>query len=181
MNVKTLCLGVLSCGDATGYEIKQFFEDAFSHFYAAGYGSIYPALAELNEKGYIDCVDVTQQKRPAKKVYSLTDSGRQQLIDTLSQLEPSHKLRSAFMVLIVFAPLISRERLVEILQQRINESRQMIDYLNECVAVQDDPSAQFVAGFATATLKAGMEYIQNHQQELLVRVHPPVTNKEEKQ
>ena len=40
MNVRTLCLGVLSLGEATGYEIKKLLESRFSHFYDASFGSI---------------------------------------------------------------------------------------------------------------------------------------------
>ena len=48
MDVKTLCLGVLSRGAASGYEIKKQCEEGpFAHFYAAGFGSIYPALNSL--------------------------------------------------------------------------------------------------------------------------------------
>ncbi len=170
MNVKTLCLGILSCGDASGYEIKQFFEKAFSHFYAAGYGSIYPALAELNQAGLIDCVDVMQEKRPAKKVYSLTVSGRAQLIEVLAHTQPTHKIRSAFMVLIVFSSLLSRERLLEVLQQRIEDSQQMIDYIKSHVSDHEDPAARFVAGFASASLQAGMEYVRQHKDSFIKEI-----------
>ena len=53
MDVKTLCLGVLTEGDKTGYEIKRCFEEAFSHFFGAGFGSIYPALADLSRRGLV--------------------------------------------------------------------------------------------------------------------------------
>ena len=54
MDVRTFCLGVLSLGDATGYEIKKQAEDGpFSHFYKAGFGSIYPALARLAADGAV--------------------------------------------------------------------------------------------------------------------------------
>ena len=76
MDVKTLCLGVLTEGDKTGYEIKQRFEEAFSHFFGAGFGSIYPALAELSRQGLVTCQSVEQDKRPDKKVYSLTAAGQ---------------------------------------------------------------------------------------------------------
>ena len=39
MNVKTLCLGVLSERDLSGYEIKKSFEESFRHFFLAGFGS----------------------------------------------------------------------------------------------------------------------------------------------
>ena len=52
MNVKTLCLGVLSLGEASGYEIKKEIEEGlFSHFIDASFGSIYPALMQLNAEG----------------------------------------------------------------------------------------------------------------------------------
>ena len=79
MDVRTLCLGVLSFGDATGYEIKKYFEEAFSHFFVAGYGSIYPALAELAEEGLVRVRDQIGDRRAGAKVYQLT-GGRIPLI-----------------------------------------------------------------------------------------------------
>ena len=50
MNVRTLCLGVLQFGEATGYEIKKIVEEGmFNHFIEASYGSIYPALTRQYE------------------------------------------------------------------------------------------------------------------------------------
>ena len=51
MDVKTLCLGLLTAGEACGYDLKKTFESSFKHFFPAGYGSIYPALADLAEAG----------------------------------------------------------------------------------------------------------------------------------
>ena len=62
MDIKTLCLGVLTQGEASGYDIKKHFECVFSHFYVAGFGSIYPALTELAraaDRGFI--VDTVPQ------------------------------------------------------------------------------------------------------------------------
>ena len=88
MDVKTLCLGVLTEGDKTGYEIKRCFENGFSHFFGAGFGSIYPALAELSRQGLVTCRSVEQDKRPDKKVYSLTACGHRLLLDQLMTTRP---------------------------------------------------------------------------------------------
>src|SRR3546814_3071348 len=54
MDAKTLCLGVLSRGAASGYEIKKAFEEGpFSHFHQASFGSIYPALNALSADGLV--------------------------------------------------------------------------------------------------------------------------------
>ena len=64
MDVKTLCLGVLAERPMTGYEIKKLFDRGFRHFFVAGYGSIYPALAELAQAGLVTVESVDQERRP---------------------------------------------------------------------------------------------------------------------
>ena len=50
MDVRTICLGLLTRGDATGYEMKKLFEEeGFGHFAEASFGSIYPALGRLTD------------------------------------------------------------------------------------------------------------------------------------
>ena len=60
MDVKTICLGLLSLGEACGYELKKNFESQFRHFFSAGYGSIYPALADLADAGLVTCREIPQ-------------------------------------------------------------------------------------------------------------------------
>ena len=97
MDIKTLCLGILSLGDATGYEIKKMVaEGSFSFFSEASYGSIYPALGKLMEEGLVTCRAMAQDKRPDKKVYSLTESGREELTISLRKDPDPDKNRSEF-------------------------------------------------------------------------------------
>ena len=47
MQKETLCLGLLSLGPRSGYEIKQMFEGPLSDFYSLSFGTIYPTLNNL--------------------------------------------------------------------------------------------------------------------------------------
>ena len=77
MNIRTLCLGILSFKEASGYEIKKMVEDGmFSHFIDASYGSIYPALTQMLTEDMVTVRAEEQSGRPDKKVYSITDNGR---------------------------------------------------------------------------------------------------------
>lgn len=173
MDVKTLCLGILSLGDASGYEIKKVFEESFSHFYVAGYGSIYPALAELTRKGYVTCNELEQEKRPAKKVYHLTDAGLDAFRLALADTYPSHRVRSDFQVILVFSHLLSPGQLTGVLAQRLTDIDATLDHIEEYLArTEEKPSAgaTFAAGFARSVLAAGKEYIEQHSA-LLLRNH----------
>ena len=98
MDVRTICLGILTRGDATGYEIKKLVEDGgFQHFAEASFGSIYPALNGMAEIGLVSVRAEAQEKRPDRKVYSITPLGRSTLLETLLKPLPEDRHRSPFM------------------------------------------------------------------------------------
>lgn len=171
MDVKTICLGVLTLGDKTGYEIKKHFEHAFSHFFVAGFGSIYPALGELTGDGLVTCTDVAQRKRPDKKVYSITPRGRERLMGALLNTPPRHKVRSEFAVLLYFAHLLPPQRMAELLDQRAVDIQQMLDNIDAFEQQpHPSPSRQMVAGLGRAALLAQLEYIRDRREWLLAEI-----------
>lgn len=176
MDVKHLCLGVLTMGDATGYDIKKHFEESFRHFFSAGYGSIYPALAELNKKGWVTCHEQAQEKLPDKKIYSVTDSGKKAFVDALSRTAPRHKVRSPFMAMMYFAHLLPPERLRDALEERLVEIEMIMDSLTkfEGQTFDERPGIAFTIGYGNHMLSAMSEYIRNSGAELMNRVSTSV-------
>jgi PadR family transcriptional regulator AphA len=173
MDVKTLCLGVLTEGDKSGYEIKRYFEEAFSHFFVAGFGSIYPALAELSHRGLITGENVEQEGRPDKKVYSLTPAGERLLMDELLMTPPRHKVRSEFLVLMYFAHLLPPARLAAILDERITEWELTVAEIDACAASDDahtNPGMRFARGYGRAVIGAALAYVRANKAGLIQEV-----------
>lgn len=171
MDIKTLCLGVLCMGEASGYEIKKFFEEGFSHFYVAGFGSIYPALAQLTRDGHVTCSNITQEKRPAKKVYRITESGRALFHTELAHTHPTHKVRSDFLLQMVFAPYLSPERLEEVLVLRCKDIQADLEHVQTCSRERAlSAGSQFAVGYAQAVLQAGLDYISENREALLAEL-----------
>lgn len=170
MDVKTLCLGMLSFGDACGYDLKKRFEALFRHFYSAGYGSIYPALAELAEAGLVTCRAVPQDGRPDRKVYRITDRGRRQFLGALATTQPQHKLRSEFLAMIYFAELMEPARLNALLDDRLHRLRDAEAHIAEIQGAWDAEvpvGARFVAGFGALLARVAAEYIETHRHMLV--------------
>ena len=181
MDVKTLCLGVLTERDQTGYEIKQHFEEAFSHFFVAGYGSIYPALAELTRRELVHCTSVTQEKRPDKKVYSITPLGRAALIDDLMNTPPRHKVRSEFLMLMYFAHLLPPERLGEVAEEMIAQWDGFLDLLEDCCGKDGDdltPGMKFVTGYGKAVIGAARHYVDQNRNLLIDTIRKETVSNE---
>jgi len=168
MDIKTLCLGALSIGDASGYEIKKLFEEgSFSHFYDAGYGSIYPALNKLLAEDLVTCTEVEQEGRPAKKVYSLTNTGLTKLKTDLSEEPARDKTRSESIVMMFFGHLISTSHREEILQSYLDYYREGIDCIEEIDQTDQPFSRQFVRGLGLAVYQAAANYLEENKDLLL--------------
>lgn len=132
VDVKTACLGVLACGDATGYEIrKQFEEGPFSHFFDAGFGSIYPALTRLTEDGLASCTEFPQDKRPDKKVYAITTKGWDVLLDQMMERPERDKVRSAFTFMLFFAEMLPAGWVEKVVDERVAWYRDTIAMLRD--------------------------------------------------
>ena len=160
MDVKTVCLGVLSLGDATGYEIKKHFEDGpFSHFYDAGYGSIYPALNNLLERGLVSCTAQEQDGRPDKKVYSLTAAGEAALRDALHEPPQRDKIRSDSLVMLFFAHLLEPHHRRHVYEGYLRRFEDALAEMNGRDLEGADEDKCFVHGLGVAVYSAAAQYL----------------------
>jgi PadR family transcriptional regulator AphA len=107
MNVRTLCLAILHHQDATGYEIRKLStEGKYAYFVDASFGSIYPALAKLEDEGLVSCRLEHQDGKPARKVYSINEDGRAELRANLRESPTPDVFRSEFLLIGMCADLL---------------------------------------------------------------------------
>jgi len=163
MDIRTVCLGLLTFGEATGYEIKKLFEDGcFAGVFDASFGSIYPALNRLAEEGFVHSRAEAQEGRPDKKVYSITERGRAYFVQELSRgVAPDH-VRSEFLIAMIFAHLLPGGIAESYVDERIAEYHKAIDFLNETAQSPHTriPNMQFTIGLGLATTKAAIAYME---------------------
>lgn len=79
-DIKFILLGLLSERPQHGYELMKELEARRGGFRRASPGSVYPTLQMLEEGGYL-----TSEEVEGKRVYTITDSGRQFLSDRNQQ------------------------------------------------------------------------------------------------
>lgn len=163
MQVTTLCLGALVFGEATGYEINKMFEDGpFSHFLDASYGSIYPALTRLTDEGLVTCKAEQQERRPDKKIYSITEKGRKSLRTALQQPLAEDKFRSEFLFTLLFADLMPRSRVQTLVDQRLAAMKDKLGLLAE-PDESDTPGMDFARQYGHAIYSASIEFLERNR------------------
>ena len=89
MDVKFPILGFLMEAEATGYDLKQRFQDPVGFFYRVSDGSIYPALKKLARDGLVK-LRTERRGRRARKVYAISPRGRAHFMRMLR--EPAQPL-----------------------------------------------------------------------------------------
>jgi DNA-binding PadR family transcriptional regulator len=76
-------LGALTLRPMSGYDIRQFFAQSVSHFWAESYGQIYPMLKELHSAGLVSPIKRARESR--RIAYQITERGRAALTAWLSE------------------------------------------------------------------------------------------------
>ncbi|HMT13284.1 MAG TPA: PadR family transcriptional regulator [Aestuariivirga sp.] len=169
MNVRTLCLGILSIREASGYEIKKEIEDgSFSYFIEASFGSIYPALTQLLKDGLVSVRAEEQAGRPDKKVYAITEAGRRTLPVWLAVEPAPDKYKSEFLFMMLMQDHIDPARRFAAMDLQITRLRADLDSLHCCRAEhQPTPAGEFVSGYGEAVLTAALAYVETHRARLV--------------
>jgi DNA-binding PadR family transcriptional regulator len=121
MAIRQAILGFLSWRPATGYELKKLFaESAFLHWSGNNH-QIYRTLIELHREGLVSLEVEPQESLPARKKYSVTARGRDELRRWLLSDPELPERRSAFLVQFAWADLLTPAELGALLDKYEHE------------------------------------------------------------
>lgn len=169
MNVRTLCLSVLYQGEATGYDIRRMCtEGELAYFIEASFGSIYPALAKLEADGLVTSRTVPQAGKPARKVYTITEAGRQSFEEELHAPINEDVFRSPFLLLARFADQLPQSLMAERVHEQIERMAAERQKLDQVSAKQDCSPADFwVLNYGREVLGIAEKYLRTHMHDLI--------------
>lgn len=118
MSVKHALLGILADKPSHGYELKAQFEEKLGEFWELNFGQIYQSLDRLHKDGLVAFEDVEQDDKPDKKIYRLTEAGRDEFEEWRKQpvkAEP-RSLRDELFLKLMFLKPEDSSRILPVLQ-----------------------------------------------------------------
>jgi DNA-binding PadR family transcriptional regulator len=171
MNVRTLCLGILSTGEASGYEIKKDIEEGlFSHFIEASYGSIYPALTQLTAEGLLTVRAEEQTGKPDKKVYAITEAGRRALAKAIAVVPGKDRYKSEFLFQMLLQEYMPHDVMLAAIDKQLSDLNEDLACIAECRMSEHEQKHKgetFVADYGEAVLTAAVRCLSDKKAELL--------------
>ena len=77
MSLRDAVLAALLEGESSGYDLAKSFDASVANFWMATPQQLYRELDRLAEQGLIQARVVHQERRPNKRMYSLTEAGHE--------------------------------------------------------------------------------------------------------
>ena len=164
VSIRHFILGLLNRQPMSGYDIKSFLKSLSWLIDSPSFGSLYPALHALLENGLVTVEVVSRQDKPPRKIYSITESGRQVLQEWLDQPIGSGVSLKAFLMRLVLASNLSQAGLVAYLEQRRTQvAAHQLD-LEQTAGVMDegmDLGERLVLEYGLAVAAAELDWLDS--------------------
>ena len=168
--MKELILALVGGERTHGYELKQSLEQEFGDLLPAlNAGQIYVTLGRLERDGLVVGHAVPDDGR-GKRVYELTDAGRQALTTWIEAPVSSTRLKDEFFmkfVVLASADLASPHELLEAQRAEYLQSLRDLNALLE--ANGKGPAAELLIEGAILHLKADIEWLELIEQRLALK------------
>ena len=138
MDVKTILLGFLFDKRMSGYDLKKRFSRSFAFFSGLSYGSIYPALKQMEQEGLITMKFEIQESAPNRKVYTITQAGKQAFLNSLNSPFGVERYKNALLMRMFFFAHLSKKERLEAADDYLNQIKSVA---GELQAVKPDVEA----------------------------------------
>lgn len=183
MNVRSICLAILFCGENTGYDIrKASTEGMYNYFVDASFGSIYPALNRLEKEGLVTCRREAIDGKPARKIYRITEAGRAEFLKELCGPTKPDVYRSEFLLVAMYARLLGPDIMRKAIAEQMQHLQAELSIIDACSngenqedGVQHDEeqmqliqeAAQWNARYGRHCVQSSIDYLTQHGDELV--------------
>lgn len=142
MSLKHGLLGILNYTPMTGYDLDKSFKVSLSFFWQATTSQVYRELNAMEKAGWLTSEWVLQTDKPNKRVYSITDAGREELQRWMrisdADIQAAMHVRSAFLMRIFFAGANSREESIQTLREYRRKCEESQEKMKTAYAAIED-------------------------------------------
>ena len=101
--IDMVILGLLSHECLTGYDIKKRIDGSIRFFWKGSFGNIYPALAAMEDEGFVQKKGQGERKSRREKIsYEIPESGRKVLQEWLEDSKTVNDLKYEMLLKVFF-------------------------------------------------------------------------------
>ncbi len=167
MSHRHLILGLLSESPMSGYDIKKRLGESMSMIASISYGAVYPTLHRLLEEKAVTVREIAQDGKPAKKIYNITEKGREELDRWLYEPASPDRIKREFLLKLLLAHRMDAQAAVQLVAKRREETEALSRKLEHIGPTQQvNGNHKWVIAYAQALCEAEMRWLDRIDQAL---------------
>lgn len=153
-------LGLLVAGPEHGYELYQEIEQDLGGVWQIGLSQLYAQLKQLQEAGLVGVQTEPQPNRPPRKVYHVTDEGREVFLHWLRQPTPYLRLiRVEFLLRLYLFGRLSLPGVGQLVAAQKAVCREQADRFGRAAAETEGGFPQLVQEFRQGQMEAVIRWL----------------------
>src|SRR5262249_38709662 len=111
MSIAFAILGFLAAEPCSGYDLKKLFVASESLHWSGNNNQVYTAIVQLHRDGLATKEVQQPEQGPARKLYSITEKGKEALREWIRSEPELPEFRSPILVQLMAADLLSQDEL----------------------------------------------------------------------
>lgn len=136
-----------------GYELKVQLTQKLGHFWQVSFGSLYPTLRRLHERGAIEPVFEESDTRRSKNVYRITERGHEEFLELIEDRASTTWEEEKFPLRFAFFRYVKPEIRLRLLQRRREYLQEKLDDLHETMRSDADR----IDSYTLSLMRHGLE------------------------
>jgi PadR family transcriptional regulator AphA len=161
ISIRQFILGLLTRQPMSGYDIKRFLKNLSWLIDSPSFGSLYPALHALLEDSLVTVEVIPQQDKPPRKIYTITDAGRETLQEWVGQPVASGASLKAFLMRLLLVSNLSQADLVAHLEQRRAQVATHLQQTAEAMKEDSNLGERLALDYGLAVANAELAWLDN--------------------
>lgn len=160
LSIEYVLLGSLMPGPRHGYEIMQFLDSSLDSTWRVGTSQLYALLKRLEQGELLQSGMETQETRPSKRVFSLTEAGKKRFLDWINT--PTTRIRYfrlEFLSKLFFFHLLSLEGGSRLVESQIRVMKGQREKIAEKERHEKEPFQKLVYGFKLKTVESYLDIL----------------------
>jgi PadR family transcriptional regulator, regulatory protein AphA len=136
-------LGLLAIESMSGYDLGMTIRGSVGHFWNESYGQIYPNLKKLAGGGFVSYRTERQKGKPDRRIYSITEKGRERLTEWLAVPPQPEIPRNELLLKLFFGEQAPTQVLIGYVERMAEERRALLELLERAEREEIDKNGHY--------------------------------------
>ena len=136
-----------------GYELKKQLSQKLGHFWQVSFGSLYPTLKRLEQRGAVETIFSGDRTSRRKNVYRITDAGEREFHELIEDRAQTAWEEDKFPLRLAFFRYLKPDVRIRLLERRKVYLEDKLDDLRRSLSEAAEP----IDGYTLSLLKHGMQ------------------------